>query len=62
MGLAFCLMALKSGYLPLCVGLKDLAFPLNAVTKPKKDNPQNALCFSFGFGGQNAILAVGESN
>ena len=62
MGLAFCLMALKSGYLPLCVGLKDLTFPLNAVTKPKKDNPQNALCFSFGFGGQNAILAVGESN
>ena len=59
-GVAFCLLALQSGYLPLCVGLSDLAFPLNAVIKPTKNNPQNALCFSFGFGGQNAILAIGK--
>ncbi len=59
-GVAFCLMALKSGYLPLCVGLNDLAFPLNAVINSHKKNPQNALCFSFGFGGQNAILALSK--
>ena len=59
-GIAFCLLALQSGYLPPCVGLKNLAFPLNIVITAKKNNPQNALCFSFGFGGQNAILALGK--
>ncbi len=57
-GVAFCLLALQSGYLPPCVGLNDLAFPLNVVINSHKNNPQNALCFSFGFGGQNAILAI----
>ena len=60
MGIAFCLMALQSGYLPLCVGLQDLAFDLNIVLNSHKNNPQNTLCFSFGFGGQNAILAIGR--
>ncbi len=60
MGVAFCLMALQSGYLPPCVGLNDLAFSLNAVSNSQKKNPQNALCFSFGFGGQNAILALSK--
>ncbi|MGK7897355.1 MAG: beta-ketoacyl-ACP synthase [Xenococcus sp. (in: cyanobacteria)] len=61
-GVAFCLLALQSGYLPPCVGLKDLAFPLNAVINSYSNALQNALCFSFGFGGQNAILAIGKSS
>ena len=60
MGVAFCLMALQSGYLPPCVGLNDLAFPLNAVSNSPKKSPQKALCFTFGFGGQNAILALSK--
>ena len=60
MGVAFCLLALQTGYLPPCIGLKDLAFPLNVVRNSQKKNPQNAFCFSFGFGGQNAILAIGQ--
>ena len=59
-GAAFCLMALNTGYLPPCVGLNDLAFPLNVVINSSKKTPQNTLCFSFGFGGQNAILAIGK--
>lgn len=60
LGVAFCLLALQSGYLPPCVGIKDLAFPINAVLNSHQNNPQNALCFSFGFGGQNAILALSK--
>lgn len=62
LGTAFSLMALKSGYLPPCVGLKAAEFPLNLVTQPRQTNPNYALCFSFGFGGQNAVLLLGKSD
>lgn len=58
LGVAWCLMALKTGYLPPCVGLKELDFELNAVRATQQQLISNALCFSFGFGGQNAVLAV----
>ncbi|MDJ0743934.1 MAG: beta-ketoacyl-ACP synthase [Xenococcaceae cyanobacterium MO_167.B27] len=57
-GVAFCLMALKYGYLPPCVGLKQPEFDLNLVTKSYPASPKHTLCFSFGFGGQNAVIAL----
>ena len=53
-------MALKSGYIPPCVGLKTREFDLNLVLQTRQINPNYALCLSFGFGGQNAVLAVGS--
>ena len=58
MGVAWCLMALQSGYIPPCVGLKELDFELNAVMETQRQHCDRALCFSFGFGGQNAAIAV----
>ncbi len=59
-GAAFCLLSLKQGYLPPCVGLTAPEFDLNFVTESRKGKIDNTLCFSFGFGGQNAILALGK--
>ena len=59
-GTAFCLMAIKSQKLPPCVGLKVSEFDINVVRKSSETNLEKALCFSFGFGGQNAVLAVGK--
>lgn len=58
MGAAFCLMALQEQQMPPCVGLKTPAFELDFVTVPRQSKIQNVLCFSFGFGGQNAVLAL----
>ena len=59
-GTALTLMAVKQGYLPPCVGLQTSEFDLNLITQPRSIHISNALCFSFGFGGQNAALAVGK--
>jgi 3-oxoacyl-[acyl-carrier-protein] synthase II len=59
-GVAFCLMSLQTGYLPPCVGLKRSEFNIDLVTQSRKVKVDRALCFSFGFGGQNAILALGK--
>ena len=59
-GTAFCLMAIRSQKLPPCVGLKVSEFDINLVRKSSETNLDKALCFSFGFGGQNAVLAVGK--
>jgi 3-oxoacyl-[acyl-carrier-protein] synthase II len=58
LGVAFCLMALQQQILPPCVGLKQPEFDLNLVKKACKTKVQRVLCFSFGFGGQNAVLAL----
>jgi 3-oxoacyl-[acyl-carrier-protein] synthase II len=58
MGAAFCLMALQEQQMPPCVGLKTPAFELDFVTIPRQSEIENVLCFSFGFGGQNAVLAL----
>jgi 3-oxoacyl-[acyl-carrier-protein] synthase II len=57
LGAAFCLMALQHQILPPCVGLKSPEFDLNFVRKARSTSVQTVLCFSFGFGGQNAAIA-----
>lgn len=58
MGAAFCLMALHRQQLPPSVGKGICAFDLNLVTSNQSTTVRHTLCFSFGFGGQNAILAL----
>lgn len=57
-GTALTLMAMKSGYLPPCVGLKNPEFELDLVTQPRTAAINHAMCFSFGFGGQNAVVTL----
>lgn len=59
LGVAFCLMALQHQLLPPCVGLRTPAFDLDFVITPRRRREfYAALCFSFGFGGQNAVIAL----
>ncbi len=60
-GAVFCLLALKHQVLPPCVGLGAPAFDLNFVKTAQAWQGESALCFSFGFGGQNAVLALGKA-
>ncbi len=60
-GLAFCLLAIKHQQLPPCVGLKDPEFDLNLVREVRSAKVRNVLCFSFGFGGQNAVLSCSDT-
>ncbi|HEY9861468.1 MAG TPA: beta-ketoacyl-ACP synthase [Candidatus Obscuribacterales bacterium] len=60
LGAAFCLMALRHQVLPPCVGLQEPEFDLSFVTEASDRPLQHALCFSFGFGGQNAVVAFGK--
>lgn len=62
LGAAFCLMALKHQLLPPCVGLKEPEFDLNLVTTPRRSEIRQVLCFGFGFGGQNAVVALGRQS
>jgi 3-oxoacyl-[acyl-carrier-protein] synthase II len=57
-GMAVCLLALRHQVLPPCVGLTTPAFDLNVVRQPTARPVTTGLCFSFGFGGQNAVVAV----
>lgn len=56
---AFCLMALKQQTLPPNVGLQQSAFDLDLVKQARPVVASTGLCFSFGFGGQNAVLGWG---
>ncbi|WP_013321796.1 beta-ketoacyl-ACP synthase [Gloeothece verrucosa] len=58
MGIAFSLMALRHQQLPPCVGLQESAFDLNLITQPQQQTICSVLCFGFGFGGQNAVIAL----
>ena len=60
LGVAWCLLAIQSGKLPPCVGLNKPEFPLNFARVGQSQTVNHALCFSFGFGGQNAILALSK--
>ena len=60
LGIAFSLMALKHQQLPPCVGLREPEFELNFVTTSHPCVLKQLLCFSFGFGGQNAAIALKE--
>lgn len=57
LGAVFCLMALYEQILPPCVGLSCPAYDLNWVLQARPSVLDAALCFSFGFGGQNAAIA-----
>ncbi|MBA3921922.1 MAG: beta-ketoacyl-ACP synthase, partial [Nostocaceae cyanobacterium] len=58
LGVAFSLMALKHQILPPCVGLRQSEFDLNLITQAQSKIIQQVLCLSFGFGGQNAAIAL----
>ena len=58
LGVAFCLMALQEQIMPPCVGLQTPEFDLDLVTAPRQAEIKNVLCLSFGFGSQNAVLAL----
>ncbi|MBU7586605.1 MAG: beta-ketoacyl-ACP synthase [Nostoc sp. TH1S01] len=62
LGIAFSFKALQQQILPPCVGLKQPEFDLNFVINAQQSTIQNILCFSFGFGGQNAVIALGRIN
>ncbi|MBK1990354.1 beta-ketoacyl-ACP synthase [Sphaerospermopsis aphanizomenoides BCCUSP55] len=62
LGVAFALMGLKYNKLPPCVGLQQPEFALNFVTTAIERKVERMLCFSFGFGGQNAVIALGNGN
>jgi 3-oxoacyl-[acyl-carrier-protein] synthase II len=57
---ALTLMAMKHNYLPPCVGLTDLAFNLDLVTEVRPAQINHAMSFSFGFGGQNAVIVLSK--
>jgi 3-oxoacyl-[acyl-carrier-protein] synthase II len=59
-GIAFCLQAIVSQMLPPCVGLKYSEFDLDLVILPRPVDVNATLCLSFGFGGQNAAIAIGK--
>lgn len=61
LGAAFCLMALQHQLLPPCVGLQTPEFDINLVRSLHRGVIEQVLCFSFGFGGQNAVLALGRA-
>jgi 3-oxoacyl-[acyl-carrier-protein] synthase II len=58
LGVAFSLLAMQRNTLPPCVGLQNPGFDLNLVMAARETQVQNVLCFSFGFGGQNAVIAI----
>jgi 3-oxoacyl-[acyl-carrier-protein] synthase II len=58
LSVAFSLMAMKHQILPPCVGLQNPEFDLNFVRTACHSEIKNALCFSFGFGGQNAAISL----
>ncbi|GCL38151.1 beta-ketoacyl-ACP synthase [Sphaerospermopsis sp. FACHB-1094] len=62
LGVAFSLLSLKHKILPPAVGLQQPEFDLNFVTTVRNTEIQKLLCLSFGFGGQNAAIALGGSN
>ena len=60
LGAAFCLMALKHQTVPPNVGIEIPEFELAIAKSAQSADLENVLCFSFGFGGQNAIAAFGK--
>jgi 3-oxoacyl-[acyl-carrier-protein] synthase II len=57
-GIALCLQSIATQILPPCVGLNNSEFDLDLVTKPRDGVVDRSLCLSFGFGGQNAAIAL----
>ncbi|MEC4986498.1 MAG: beta-ketoacyl-ACP synthase [Oscillatoria sp. PMC 1068.18] len=60
LGAVFSLLALQQQILPPCVGLEKPEYNLNFVRQAQTASLETALCLSFGFGGQNAVVAFGH--
>ncbi len=60
LGFAFSLMSLKHQILPPSVGLQESEFDLNLVREARQSDIKRTMCFSFGFGGQNAVVVLGN--
>ncbi len=60
LGVAFSLMALQHQILPPCVGLQQPEFDLDLLLTARQSQTKRILCFSFGFGGQNTVIALGN--
>ena len=60
LGVAFCLMSIQAQILPPCAGLKKPEFELDFVRCARSTQVRNAVCLSFGFGGQNAAIALAQ--
>ncbi|MEC4817584.1 MAG: beta-ketoacyl-ACP synthase [Scytonema sp. PMC 1069.18] len=58
LGTAFSLVALNKQISPPCIGLKEPEFDLNFVREIRETVIRHVLCLSFGFGGQNTVLAL----
>jgi len=58
LGVAFCLMSIKYQMLPPGAGMKKPAFELDFVRCARSAIVRNAVCWSFGFGGQNAAIVL----
>ena len=60
-GVALCLKALQTQILPPSVGLHQPDYPqIDWVRSARHQKIKTALCLSFGFGGQNAAIALGR--
>ncbi len=58
---AFCLLGLRDYQLPPSLGMQTSAFDLPMIRQTERSpDLEYALNFSFGFGGQNAIVAFGR--
>jgi 3-oxoacyl-[acyl-carrier-protein] synthase II len=60
LGAIFCLMALDQQILPPTWGLQHPEYDLDLVKTARMQAIHTSLCLSFGFGGQNAALALGR--
>jgi 3-oxoacyl-[acyl-carrier-protein] synthase II len=56
---ALAFRSLQSQVIPPTVGCSNLEFDLNLIRQPAATKLQNLMCWSFGFGGQNAVVALG---
>jgi 3-oxoacyl-[acyl-carrier-protein] synthase II len=56
---ALAFRSLQAQIIPPTVGCRDLEFDLNLICQPTATKLQNLMCWSFGFGGQNAVIALG---
>jgi 3-oxoacyl-[acyl-carrier-protein] synthase II len=55
---ALAFQSLQCQVIPPTVGCRDLEFDLNLICHPVATKLQSLLCWSFGFGGQNAVVAL----
>lgn len=60
LGIAFSLLSLDRKMYPPCVGLHQPEFDLNLVRTVIHSQVERVLCLSFGFGGQNSAIALGN--